>query len=155
MKRRVQSLEEYRKSKTPQAYEEYVNIKTQELDEKSVSIVQQRLFGMAYAVRSGAMERKDVPPSVRGIVDSNMTDEQIKDFAKTSHTGLPLKKEGEENTNEAMVQVAGKNKPSGAKVLAVTIIDFMEKENYFKPGFADAKSAVIDEVTKVIIDSTF
>jgi hypothetical protein len=56
---------------------------------------------------------------------------------------------------EAAVQVAGKNKPSGAKVLATVIIEHMMKENYLKPGADVAKSGLIDDIAKVIMDSTF
>ena len=49
---------------------------------------QQRLFGMALAVRRGELKRSEVEDSVLDIVDSDMTDKQIEDFAKTSHKGL-------------------------------------------------------------------
>ena len=49
----------------------------------AVSKSQQRLFGMAHAVRSGKLKRSDVNKSVLDIVDSDMTDKQIEDFAKT------------------------------------------------------------------------
>ena len=47
------------------------------------SQAQQRLFGMALAVRRGDMKRSEVNDSVLDIVDSDMTDKQIEDFAKT------------------------------------------------------------------------
>ena len=46
---------------------------------------QQRLFGMALAVRRGDMKRSDVWDEVLDIVDSDMTDKEIEDFAKTKH----------------------------------------------------------------------
>ena len=49
---------------------------------------QQRLFGMALAVRRGDLKRADVEQSVIDIVDSDMTDNEIEDFAKTKHKGL-------------------------------------------------------------------
>ncbi len=49
---------------------------------------QQRLFGMALAVRRGEMKRGDVWKEVLDIVDSDMTDKEIEDFAKTKHDGL-------------------------------------------------------------------
>jgi hypothetical protein len=58
-------------------------------------------------------------------------------------------------TNEAMVQVAGKNKPSGAQVLATVIIDHMIKQGYLKPGADAAKDALVDDLKKLIMDSTF
>jgi hypothetical protein len=52
------------------------------------SKAQQQLFGMALAVRRGEMKRSDADKDVLDIVDSNMTDKQIRDFAKTKHKGL-------------------------------------------------------------------
>lgn len=52
------------------------------------SIAQQQLFGMALAVRRGEMKRSEVDDEVLDIVDSDMTDKQIEDFAKTKHKGL-------------------------------------------------------------------
>jgi hypothetical protein len=46
---------------------------------------QQRLFGMALAVRRGELKRSEVEDSVINIVDSDMTDKQIEDFAKTKN----------------------------------------------------------------------
>lgn len=47
------------------------------------SKAQQRLFGMALAVRRGEMKRSEAVKSVLDIVDSEMTDKEIEDFAKT------------------------------------------------------------------------
>lgn len=47
------------------------------------SLAQQRLFGMALAVRKGELKRKDVDKNVLDIVDGDMTDKEIEDFAKT------------------------------------------------------------------------
>lgn len=52
------------------------------------SKAQQRLFGMALAVRRGEMKRSDVNQSVLDIVDSDITDKEIEDFASTKHKGL-------------------------------------------------------------------
>lgn len=52
------------------------------------SKAQQRLFGMALAVRRGELKRSEVENSVLDIVDSDMTDKQIEDFAHTKHTSL-------------------------------------------------------------------
>jgi hypothetical protein len=49
---------------------------------------QQRLFGMALAVRRGDMKRSEVEQEVLDIVDGKMTDKEIEDFAKTKHKGL-------------------------------------------------------------------
>ena len=59
----------------------------------------------------------------------------------------------DEPTNEAMVQVAGKSKPSGAKVLAMVIVDELNSSGMIKPGANIA--AVKDAVETIIINSTF
>ena len=52
------------------------------------SKAQQKLFGMALAVRRGELKRDDVDDEVLNIVDSDMTDKDIEDFASTKHKGL-------------------------------------------------------------------
>ena len=54
----------------------------------SKSKSQQRLFGMALAVRRGELDKNKVDQNVLDIVNSDMTDEEIEDFAKTKHKGL-------------------------------------------------------------------
>jgi hypothetical protein len=56
---------------------------------------------------------------------------------------------------EAMVQVAGKNKPSGAQVLATVIIDYMIENSYLKPGADKVKKELVSDLQKLIMDSTF
>jgi len=58
----------------------------------STSKKQQRLFGQAWAVRSGDLSREDAWPSALKLADSDITDKTLKDFASTSHDGLPEKK---------------------------------------------------------------
>lgn len=53
------------------------------------SKAQQAFFGMALAVRKGEMKRSEVNQDVLDIVDGEMTNKEIEDFAKTSHKGLP------------------------------------------------------------------
>jgi hypothetical protein len=54
----------------------------------SKSKSQQRLFGMALAVRKGELKKNEVDDSVLDIVNSDMTNKEIEDFAKTKHKGL-------------------------------------------------------------------
>lgn len=49
------------------------------------SKAQQRLFGMALAVRRGELKKSEVNDTVLNIVNSEMTDKQIEDFAKTKN----------------------------------------------------------------------
>jgi len=76
-----------------------------ELFEKAKSIAQQRLFGMAWGVRKGSVERNKVTKQVLQLADSDITDKELKDFAKTKHDDI------EEN-------VTGHNTPGmGAVIL--------------------------------------
>ena len=61
----------------------------------------------------------------------------------------------EAKTNEAMVQIAGKGKPSGAQVLATVIIDHLIKQEYLKPGADRVKKELVDDIKQLIMDSTF
>lgn len=49
---------------------------------------QQRLFGMALAVRKGELERSKVSQEILDIVDGDMTNKEIEDFAKTKYKNL-------------------------------------------------------------------
>lgn len=58
----------------------------------SVSKSQQRLMGMAYAVKSGDMEISDIDPAYRDKVKSlsdGMTKKDLKKYAATKHDDLP------------------------------------------------------------------
>lgn len=60
----------------------------------STSKTQQRLMGVAYAVKKGDLELSEVDAAYREKVQelvSSMTLQQLKDFASTSHEGLPNK----------------------------------------------------------------
>jgi hypothetical protein len=58
----------------------------------STSKKQQRLFGQAWAVRSGALSREDAWPSALKLADSDITDKALHDFAATPHKHLPEKR---------------------------------------------------------------
>jgi len=55
--------------------------------------------------------------------------------------------------DEAMVQVAGKGKPSGAQVLATVILKHLEDKKALASN-ANMKS-LTDEIKNLIMDSTF
>jgi hypothetical protein len=69
----------------------YVN--EQFLAEKSESQSQQRLFGLALAVKRGETSRDEVSKEVLDIVDK-MSTAEIRKFAKTKRSGLPETKGG-------------------------------------------------------------
>jgi hypothetical protein len=59
----------------------------------SVSKSQQRLMGMAYALKKGEMDPKEASAEVKELADS-MTLAQLKKFAATKHDNLPEVVEG-------------------------------------------------------------
>jgi len=61
--------------------------------------------------------------------------------------------ESNEEVNEAMVQVAGKSKPSGAQVLATVIVKQLEDSKAIASGVNLKK--LTDEIKNLIMDSTF
>jgi hypothetical protein len=58
-----------------------------------------------------------------------------------------------DKVEEAAVQVAGDKKPSGAKILAMVIVDRLESSGMLKPG-ANV-NAIKDAVQKIIMENTF
>lgn len=65
----------------------------------ATSQAQQKLFGMALAVRHGKLDRSKVSQAVLDIVDSKMSDDKIDDFASTVHADLTKKKNSESMTS--------------------------------------------------------
>lgn len=64
------------------------------LDEKAVSQQQQKLFGLALAVKRGQKPKSEVSKGVKDLVRS-LPEKEIRKFAKTKHTSLPKEvKEG-------------------------------------------------------------
>lgn len=76
----------------------------------SKSKSQQRLFGMALAVRRGELSRYDVGEEVLDIVDGDMTDKEIEDFAKRRTSDKEHNvKESELTDDEKRILAARKN----------------------------------------------
>lgn len=60
----------------------------------STSIAQQRLMGQAYALKTGELKSSDLDPKYRKQIEdlaASMTEKDLKDYAETSHKGLPQK----------------------------------------------------------------
>jgi hypothetical protein len=62
------------------------------VNEKAESEQQQKLFGLALSVKRGETPRSEASAEVLKIVDT-MSEKKIRDFAKTKHVGLPVRKE--------------------------------------------------------------
>jgi hypothetical protein len=74
-----------------------------QLTEKAESKQQQKLFGLALSVKRGETSRSEVSAEVLKIVD-DMSEKEIRKFAKTSHEGLPKKVQTkEEAIREALL----------------------------------------------------
>lgn len=74
----------------------------------ATSKAQQRLMGMALAYKQGEMDTEDASQQVKDLADS-MTLQQLRDFASTSHKGLPDHVE-ENEVNEWLPGVAAGQK---------------------------------------------
>lgn len=69
----------------------------EKIEEASTSIAQQRLMGIAYALKTGEIDPEDASDEAKDLAQ-NLTVKQLKDFASTKHKGLPYKKENESIT---------------------------------------------------------
>ena len=67
-----------------------------QLSEKAESEQQQKIFGLALSVKRGKTPRSKVSAEVLKIVDG-MSEKKIRDFAKTSHEGIPKKVQTKED----------------------------------------------------------
>lgn len=108
----------------------------------SVSRKQQKLFGQAWAVRQGELPREDAWPAAIRIADSDITDKDLKDFASTSHKGLPeakrkRKKRAIKESHIMLFEDFGRR---------VAINDLSDPEK--------VKSKILNEISKVYRDLT-
>ena len=61
------------------------------------------------------------------------------------------------NTNEAMVQIAGNQKPAGAQVLATVLVDYLIEKDFLKPGMdrVGIRKSLILDLQRFIMNNTF
>ena len=90
------------------------------VNEASVSQQQQKIFGLALAVKRGEVPRSEASQEVLDIVDS-MSEKDIRDFAATKHSNLPKKVE---SVNESSVEIGDFVFLKSANKIA-TVIDRM------------------------------
>ena len=98
----------------------------------AVSKAQQRFMGMVHAVQKGDMEAPS--KEIEKAADS-MTDKDAKDYASTSHKGLPNKKESMKITKERLKEL---------------VKEVMTEENEYQAFFAKA----LEKAGKGINDMT-
>jgi hypothetical protein len=95
--------------------------------------------GAAHKVLNGLVDRGLIPASKK-------TEDHVSRLADRLE---------EVELNEAMVQIAGHNKPSGARVLATVILDYLEDQNVLKLSSTSIKNTIHMEMTELIMNSTF
>ena len=84
--------------------------------------------------------------------DDHTAESYMKEAKKHINEAMDEAYESYKATNEAMVQVAGKDKPSGAKVLASVIVNhLMDKKLVTRAG----EKKLTAEIQDLIIKSTF
>ena len=93
--------------------------------------------------------------------DDHTAESYLKEAKKHVNESMDRAYENYGSMDEAMVQVAGKDKPSGAKVLATVISDYLIDKNYISaingrnPKGSREKKQLISEIQELIINSTF
>ena len=103
------------------------------------SRAQQRLFGMALAVRRGNMKRSDASEEVLKIADSDMTNKEIEDFASTK--GL----------KESLLESVGQYTTKYADKKEIKLMKSKLDRKIFiiiKPGFLSKGKYIIEKFEK-------
>jgi hypothetical protein len=101
---------------------------------------------------SGAAAGDDISPKEIDFIIKNL--QQVKSLIKKFNK--PEEVIGtvyEANLDEASVQIAGKGKPAGAKVLATLIVKYLD-DNSLMSSSANKKK-ITEELADLIMDSTF
>ena len=116
----------------------------------SVSKSQQRLMGVAYAVKSGDMELSDVDPAYRDKVKSlsdGMTKKDLKKYASTKHDELP------ETVDEAFIGPFVFNDKMSDEELKAMYVSALDGYAYYQKGMHYAKSdykKTYQEIEKIL-----
>ena len=116
----------------------------------SVSKSQQRLMGVAYAVKSGDMELSDVDPAYRDKVKSlsdGMTKKDLKKYASTKHEDLP------ETVSEAFIGPYVFSDKTSDEELKAMYFSALDGYSYYQKGMHYAKSdykKVYQEIEKIL-----
>ena len=116
----------------------------------SVSKSQQRLMGVAYAVKSGDMEISDVDPAYRDKVKSmvdGMTKKSLKKYASTKHEDLP------ETVSEAFIGPYVFSDKMSDEELKAMYFSALDGYSYYQKGMHYAKSdykKAYQEIEKIL-----
>ena len=116
----------------------------------SASKSQQRLMGMAYAVKDGSLELSDIDPAYRDKVKSlsdGMTKKDLKKYASTKHDGLP------ETVDEAFIGPFVFNDKMSDEELKGMYDAALDGYAYYQKGMHYAKSdykKAYQEIEKIL-----
>ena len=116
----------------------------------SVSKSQQRLMGVAYAVKSGSMKLKDVDAEYRDKVESlvdGMTQKSLKKYASTKHEDLP------ETVSEAFIGPYVFSDKMSDEELKAMYFSALDGYSYYQKGMHYAKSdykKAYQEIEKIL-----
>ncbi len=130
-----------------------VQVDTAKVINEAKQIASQRISARveAIAYADGNMQIKDIKDNAAiDLYDNDGSIVALYYFLQ-KHSKSNLK----ESIDEAMVQVAGKGKPSGAMVLAKVILEFLSKEKHLTPAADRQLIGLEDDIAKIIMDSTF
>jgi len=111
------------------------------LGEKASSQSQQKLFGVAYAVKTGKKQRDEVTSDVLRIVDT-MTVAEIKKYAQTKHDDIPSKIEETKRGKKSDPFKMPKFKKDSLNLL-------------FSRNATDAEKKELNKLKTIIIDTNF
>jgi hypothetical protein len=118
------------------------------VNEASVSQQQQKIFGLALAVKRGEVPRSEASQEVLDIVDS-MSEKDIRDFAATKHSNLPKKVE---SVNESSVEIGDFVFLKSANKIA-TVIDRMGRSVTVRTADGKKIKTIINNIKTLAQDN--
>ncbi len=118
------------------------------VNEASVSQQQQKIFGLALAVKRGEVPRSEASQEVLDIVDS-MSEKDIRDFAATKHSNLPKKVE---SVNESSVEIGDFVFLKSANKIA-TVIDRMGRSVIVRTADGKKIKTIINNIKTLAQDN--
>jgi hypothetical protein len=118
------------------------------VNEASVSQQQQKIFGLALAVKRGEVSRSEASQEVLDIVDS-MSEKDIRDFAATKHSNLPKKVE---SVNESSVEIGDFVFLKSANKIA-TVIDRMGRSVIVRTADGKKIKTIINNIKTLAQDN--
>jgi len=97
----------YRRMKTRKSQDYGNDTASVNYNEKAVSQAQQKLFGLALAVKNGDVDPSEVSQQVRDMA-KDISKKDLEDFAKTKHKGLPKRVESTASWAKSLETIARK-----------------------------------------------